>query len=120
MIMNTTTKRWFAIAIAGAMTIGAAIPAWAASVPSNAAAVAATAPNALTNVRYYRHGYRGGYRNNGGAVIGGFGLGVIGAVGAQRYYGDRVYDEPYGYAGGPYGYGYAPGYGSYDRGGRNW
>jgi hypothetical protein len=123
MTMNTTTKKCaIAIAIAGAMAIGAASPSWAASVPSNTAAVAAAAPNALTDVRYYRNRYRGGYRYYGVPVVGGLALGVFGAAAAAGgYYGDRVYDQPYGYAGAPYGYGYAPGYGygSYNRQ-RNW
>jgi branched-subunit amino acid ABC-type transport system permease component len=113
-----TTKRSIAIAIAGAMTIGVAIPiaspAFAAPVLSNTAAVATAAPSAVTDVRYYRNGYHRGYRNHGGAIVGGLALGVIGAVAAQRYYRDRTYDEPYGYRDNSYGYGYAPGY-DYDR-----
>ena len=57
--MNTTMTMYsIAIAIAGAMTIDIASPTWAASVPSNTAAVATAAPNAATDVRYYRNGYR--------------------------------------------------------------
>jgi hypothetical protein len=108
MTMNMmTTKRSIALAIAGAMTIGVAGPSWAAPVLSNTAAVKAAAPSAVSDVRYYRNGYR----NNGGLIIGGLALGVFGAVAAQGYYRDRVYNGPYGYAGTPYGYGYAPAYG---------
>jgi hypothetical protein len=123
MTMNTmnkmTTMRPIAIAIAGAMTIGVASPSWAAPALSNSAAVGTAAPNRVTDVRYYRDRYHRGYRNDGGAVIGGLVLGGIGAVAAQRYYRDRPYDGPYGYSANPYGYGYAPGYGSYDHP-RNW
>jgi len=57
--MNTTMTMYsIAIAIAGAMTIDIASPTWAASVPSNTAAVATAAPTAATDVRYYRNGYR--------------------------------------------------------------
>jgi hypothetical protein len=118
--MNTmTTKtRSIAIAIAGATAIGVASPiaspAWAAPVLSNTAAVATAAPNAVTDVRYYRNGYHRGYRNNGGAIIGGLALGAVGAVAAQRYYRDRTYDEPYGYRDNSYAYGNGPGY-DYDR-----
>jgi hypothetical protein len=120
MTMNTTMTMYsIAIAIAGAMTIGVASPTWAAPVLSNTAAVATAAPNTATDVRYYRDGYRRGYRNHGGAIVGGLALGVIGAVAADGYYRDRAYGAPYGYGGGSdgygYGYGYAPGYGSYDR-----
>jgi hypothetical protein len=120
MTMNTMmTKCSIAIAIAGAMTIGVASPSWAAPVLSNTAAVATAAPNAATDVRYYRNGYRRGYRNHGGAIVGGLALGVIGAVAADGYYRDRAYDGPYGYGGSSNGYGYAPAYGSYDHY-RNW
>jgi hypothetical protein len=106
---NVTMKRSVALAIAGAMAIGVASPAWAAPVLSNTAAVKAAVPAATTDVRYYRNGYR----NNGGLIIGGLALGVIGAVAAQGYYRDRAYGGPYGYAEAPYrgGYGYGPGYG---------
>ena len=114
-----TTKRSIAIAIAGATAIGVASPSWAAPVLSNTATVATVVPKAATDVRYYRNGYHRGYRNNGGAIIGGLALGAIGAVAAQGYYRDRTYSEPYGYGGSPYGYRYAPGYGSYDQQ-RNW
>ena len=114
--MNTTmTMNSIAIAIAGAMTIGIASPTWAASVPSNTGAVATAAPNAVTDVRYYRNGYRHGHRNYGGVIAGGLALGVIGAVAGQGYYGDRAYDGPYGYGGRSDGYRYAPGYGSAPR-----
>jgi len=115
--MNTTMTMYsIAIAIAGAMTISIASPSWATPVLSNAAAVATAAPNAATDVRYYRDGYRRGYRNHGGAIVGGgLALGVIGAVAAEGYYRDRAYGAPYGYGGNSDGYGYAPGYGSYDR-----
>src|SRR5690349_21442925 len=63
MTMNTTMTMYsIAIAIAGAMTIGIASPTWAASVPSNTAAVATAARNAATDVRSYRDGYRRGQR----------------------------------------------------------
>jgi len=82
--MNTTMTMYsIAIAIAGAMTIGVASPTWAAPVLANTAAVATAAPNAATDVRYYRNGYHRGYRNNGGAIVGGLALGVIGAVAAD-------------------------------------
>jgi len=111
-----TMKRSAALAIAGAMAITLASPSWAAPVLSNAAGAKARAPNAVTNARHYRNGYRDGgraYRNDGGAIIGGLALGVIGAVAAQGYYRDRGYDGPYAYGGDPYrsGYGYGPGYG---------
>jgi hypothetical protein len=122
MTMNTTMTMYsIAIAIAGAMTIGIASPTWAASVPANTAAVATAAPNAATDVRYYRDGYRRGYRNHGGVIAGGLALGVLGAVAGQGYYRDRAYDGPYGYGGRSDGYGYAPrygyapGYGTYDQ-----
>lgn len=82
-----------ALAIAGVVTIGAASPSSAAPVLSNTVAVEAAAPNAVTQVRYYRRGYR----NNGGLIVGGLALGAIGAVAAQGYYRDRAYDGPYGY-----------------------
>jgi hypothetical protein len=121
MTMKTMmTKGALAIAVAGAMTIGVASPSWAAPVLSNTAAVKAAAPNAVTDVRYYGNGYRRGYRNNGGLIVGGLALGAIGAVAGQRYYrgdgyyrdgyyGDRAYAQPYGYR----SYGYEPGYGDY-------
>src|SRR4029077_11203202 len=93
MTMNTTiTMHSIAIAIAGVVTIGIAGPTWAASVPPSTAAVATAAPNAATDVRYYRNGYRRGYRNYGGVIAGGLALGVIGALAGQAYYGDRAYD----------------------------
>ena len=112
---KTMTKCSIAIAIAGVMTIGVASPSWAAPVLSNTAAVATAAPNAVTDVRYYRNGYHRGYRNDGAAIAGGLALGVIGAVAAEGYYRNRAYDGPYGYGGRSDGYGYAPAYGSYDR-----
>jgi hypothetical protein len=106
---NLMTKCSIAVALAGAMTIAVASPSWAAPVLSNTAAVATAAPNAATDVRYYRDGYRRGYRNTGAAIVGGLALGAAGAVAADGYYRNRAYDGPYGY-GGSDGYGYAPGY----------
>src|SRR5690242_6661190 len=64
--VNTTMTMYsIAIEIAGAMTIGIASLTWAASVPSNTAAVVTAAPNVATDVRYYWHGHRRGHRNHG-------------------------------------------------------
>ena len=116
MTVNTTMTMYsIALVIAGAMTIAVASPTLAAPVLSNTAAFATAAPNLATDVRYYRDGYRRGYRNNGADIVGGLALGVIGAVAAEGYYRDRAYDGPYGYGGRSDGYGYAPGYGTYDR-----
>ena len=116
--MNTTkTIHATAIAIVGAMPIGFASPTWAASVPSSTAAVATATPDAARDVRYYRDGYRRGYRNHGGLVAGGLALGVIGAVAGRGYYRDHAYEGPYGYGDSSDGYGYSRGYrhGTYDQ-----
>jgi transposase len=115
-----TMKRAVVIAIAGAVALGAATPAWAAPVLSSTTAVKAGAPSATSDVRYYRGRH---YRNNGAAI----GLGILGVAGAvagaaaygayghpgyyrQDYYGGGPYygggGPYYGYRGGPSNYGY--------------
>ena len=63
--MNTRTmKNAMALGAAGALVAGAIAMAGtslAAPVPSNAAAVKTAASNQITDVRYYRRGYRRGY-----------------------------------------------------------
>jgi hypothetical protein len=109
MIMkNETMKRSVAIAIAAAITLGTTIPLSAAPVLSNTAGVKATLSNPVTDVRYYRHGYRRGYGYGYAApvIAGGLALGILGATVGQGYYGDRQYYGERQY----YGPGYGPAY----------
>jgi hypothetical protein len=114
-------KNAIALGVAGALALSAATPSFAASVPTNTAAVKAAVPGVTTEVRWH-----GGW-GWGPAVGVGIGLGFAGA-----YYGGYGYGCPYygyyGYCGGPYAYGYgypayayAPGpyYGGY-YGGWGW
>jgi hypothetical protein len=97
------------LGIAGALALAAAVPAGAAPVLSNSAAVKAAAADHVTDVRW-----RGG--NGAGiaaGVIGGLALGAA-IASTQPYYGPGYY-EPYpaygyygggGYYGGPRVYSY--------------
>ena len=110
-----TIRHAVAIAVVGAITLGATSPTWA--VPQVAATAAASAATAsmTTEVRY-RGRYRGRYYRNDGAGVALGILGIAGAVaGAAAYdsYGGPGYYRR-GYYGGPgYGYGGGPGYGYY-------
>ena len=112
-----TIRHAVAIAVAGAITLGATSPSWAVPQVAGTAAISAATSSATTEVRY-RGGYRGRYyRNNGAGVALGI-LGVAGAVAGvaayDSYAGPRYYRQ--GYYGGPgpgYGYGGGPGYGYY-------
>ncbi len=92
------SKLKYAIALAGALAIGAAGTATAAPVVSSTAAVKAATPDSVSDVRW---------RGGPGPFFGGLALGLAGAavVGAP-YWG-----YPYGYY--PYRYGYAYDYDDY-------
>lgn len=113
---NRTMKRATAIAIVGAVALGACTPSWAAPVFASTTAVRDAVPSATSDVRY--RGYRGRYHRNNGAAIA---LGVLGVAGAvagaaaydNGYYGNRRYRQGYygnpgyyqqGYYGNPYRY----------------
>jgi hypothetical protein len=105
-------KNAVALGLAGALALSAVTPSFAASVPTNTAAVKAAVPGVTTDVRWHGGGWRGGWGGWGwGPAVGiGLGLGLAGA-----YYGGYGYGCPYYdgyYCGGPYayGYGYEPGY----------
>src|SRR2546421_12593320 len=81
-------KNVVALGLAGALALAATTPSFAASVPTNSAAVKAAAPAATTDVRW-RGGWGGGWRGGGwgGPGIGlGIGLGLAGAAFAAPYY----------------------------------
>jgi hypothetical protein len=99
--MNTRSwkSRAMAVVVAGATAIAGAVPASAAPVLTNTAAVKQALPGDVQNVRW---GWRGGW--GGGAFFGGLVAGgLIGAAFARPYY----YGYP-GYYGYGYGYGYSP------------
>jgi hypothetical protein len=127
MSMNSeTTKRALVVAVAGAVALGAATPAWAAPVSSATIAVKAAAPSAVSDIRHRNRAY---HNNGAGAAAV---LGILGAAGAvaagsayrRNSYGDQGYYQqgygsPYGgyarqqgYYGGPYK-GYTQGPASY-------
>lgn len=86
-------RRALAMGLAGALMITAAVPTWAAAVPSNTTGVKAAVASDVIDVRW-----RGRY---GGAVIGGvaagLALGAIAGAAARPYYYDPGYAY-YGYA----------------------
>jgi hypothetical protein len=98
-------KNAVALSLAGALALSAATPSFAASMPTNTAAVKAAVPGATTDVRWH-----GGW-GWGPAVGVGIGLGFAGAYYGGYGYGCPYYYDGY-YCGGPYayGYGYEPGY----------
>src|SRR5689334_8482073 len=104
--MNTRSwkSRAMAIVVAGATAIAGALPASAAPVLTNTAAVKQALPGDVQNVRW---GWRGGWGWGGGAVVGGLiAGGLVGAALARPYYGYGYgYPSYYGYG---YGYGYSP------------
>jgi hypothetical protein len=97
------SKHIFGAGIAGAMAISAALPATAAPVPTNTAAIKGAASEQVTEVHW-----RAGPAIAAGAIAG-FALGA--AIASQpRYYGPGYYYAPGYYYGPPadyYGYGYS-------------
>jgi hypothetical protein len=85
------------LGLAGALTLTAAVPGWAAGVPTNAAAIKSAVSGDVIDVRWRGH-HRGGYYR-GGAVVGGIAaglaLGAIAGAAARPYY----YDHGYAYSG---------------------
>jgi hypothetical protein len=108
--MNKQTTKWaVAVAVVGVVMLGSVPPSGAAPVSSIAILKQAAQSSGVTDVRYYRHYYRGrAYYGNPGAAIG---LGILGAaagaaaLGAYGAYGPGSYGGP-GYYGGPYRGGY--------------
>jgi hypothetical protein len=114
--MNKQTTKWaVAVAVVSVVMLGSVPPSGAAPVSSIAILKQAAQSSGVTDVRYYRHYYRGrAYYGNPGAAIG---LGILGvaagaaALGAYGAYGPGYYGGP-GYNGGPgyYGGPYRGGY----------
>jgi hypothetical protein len=100
-------KNAVALGVAGALALAATTPSFAASVPTNTAAVKAAVPGATTDVHWRG---RGGWWGPGIGI--GLGLGFAGAALAAPYYyggyGCPYYYNGY-YCGGPYAYGYSYG-----------
>jgi hypothetical protein len=94
--MNTRSwkSRAMAVVVAGATAIAGALPASAAPVLTNTAALKQALPGEVQDVRW-----RGGGAFFGGLIAGG----LLGAAFARPYY--YGYPSYYGYG---YGYGYAP------------
>jgi hypothetical protein len=110
--MNTRSwnSRAMAVVVAGATAIAGALPASAAPVLTNTAAVKQALPGDVLDVRW---------RGGGGAFFGGLlAGGLIGAAFARPYYyGGYPYGYGYGYGYAPYAYGYSyPYYSSYGYG----
>lgn len=110
--MNTRSwkSRAMAVVVAGATAIAGALPASAAPVLTNTAALKQALPGDVQDVRW---------RGGGGAFFGGLiAGGLIGAAFARPYYyGYPGYYGGYGYGYAPYAYGYSyPYYSSYGYG----
>jgi hypothetical protein len=110
---NAAMKRAIAVAIAGAMMLGAAPPLLAAPLLLNSSAVKAAVANDILDVRY--RGHRGhGFGPGAAVAIGALGvIGAIAATGARQGYGpdyeSRGYDQN-DYDAPAYGPAYGPGY----------
>lgn len=93
-----------ALALSGALALGAAAPGFAASLPGAVASLGKIDRGALIEVRWHGHGHF-----HGGGFAAGIGAGLVGAaIANQYYYGDPYYYGPPPYAYGPPPYAYGP------------
>jgi hypothetical protein len=108
--MNTRSwkSRAMAVGVAGATAIAGALPASAAPVLTNTAALKQALPGDVQDVRW-----RGGGFFFGGLLAGGL---IGAAIARPYYYGYPAYGYGYGYGYAPYAYGYSYPYYSYGYG----